>query len=200
MFKHRVNLNIEDLCDCPSNFRFGSIYEYNTNLDIEHFKQLDEQSKREKILQLLYSAFISLANEFDWDKELINDAYTKSIQDKFQFVYYTDFKVNRNKKYQGRIRINLVETIVKFTAEVLDLETKDLREKELLQTEEWNFSWWRSIREFAWIDSENFGLKMMKGEAWITTNIITNEVREIFNPKKRDLNQLENFIAQLKNR
>ena len=198
MFQHRVNIEIEDGYKVPGNFRFESIYVYRTSIDIETFKQLDELSQRKEILDLVYKGFISLANEFDWDKESITDAYNQSIGDNCEFVYRTDFKISRNKKYKGRIRINLDERLTTFTAELVNIQTDELRATQLLQTEQGNFAWWRSVREFGWIDSDHFGLKLMKGEIWITANTDTTEVSETIKPKKSSNKLLEGLLKQLK--
>lgn len=198
MFQHRVNIEIKDGYEVPRNFRFGSIYAYQTSIDIENFKQLDELSQRKKILELVYKGFISLANEFSWDTDAITDTYNKSIQDNYQFIYRTDLKLSRNKKFKGCIRINLEGRLTTFTSEILNIETNELQTTQLLQTEQGNFGWWRSIREFGWMDSDNFGLKLMKGEIWITANTNTGQLSETFKPKKSSNNLLENFLKQLK--
>lgn len=198
MFQHRVNIEIEEGYDIPKNFRFDSIYAHRTSLDIDNFKKFNEPSKRRRILELVYSGFTSLASEFGWEQEFIDDAYDKSINENCHFVYHTDFKLSRNRKCKGRIRINLNKRLVRFTSEIIDTNSGEMQTVELLQTEEGNFAWWRSIREFGWLDVDNFGLKLMKGEIWVAVNTNTNEVNEIFKPKKTNTQQLEEFLRELK--
>ena len=198
MFQHRVNIEIEGGYEKPRNFRFESIYAYRTSIDIESFKQLDELSQRKVILELVYKGFISLANEYGWDTDAILDVYNQSIEDKYEFVYRTSSKLSRNKKYKGRIRINLTGRLTTFTSELLNVQTEELQTTPLLQTEQGNFAWWRSIREFGWMDSDNFGLKLMKGEVWITANSHSIELSETFKPKKSSKKLLEGFLKQLK--
>ena len=198
MFQHRVNIEIEEGFEEPRNFRFDSIYAYKTSLNIENFKQLDELSQRKEILELVHKGFISLADEYDWDTNAITDAYNQSIEDNYEFVYRTDFKLSRNKKFKGCIRINLEVRLTTFTAELVNIQTEELLTTQLLQTEQGNFAWWRSVREFGWLDSDNFGLKLMKGEIWITANTKTAELNETFKPKKSSNKMLEGFLKQLK--
>ncbi|NQZ78854.1 MAG: hypothetical protein HRT61_22470 [Ekhidna sp.] len=198
MFQHRVNIEIKDGYEEPRNFQFESIYAYRTSIDIESFKQLDELSQRKEILELVHKGFISLANEFGWDTNAIADAYNKSIKDNYEFVYRTDSKLSRNKKYKGSIRINLTGRLTTFTSELLNIQTEELQTTQLLQTEQGNFAWWRSIREFGWMDSDNFGLKLMKGEVWITSNTHSFELTETFKPKKNSNKLLEGFLKELK--
>ncbi len=198
MFRHRVNIEIEDGYEEPRNFGFESIYAYRTSIDIESFKQLDELSQRKKLLELVYKGFISLANEFGWDTDAIADAYNQSIEDNYEFDYRTDSKLSRNKKFKGCIRITLTGRLTTFTSELLNIQTEELQSTQLLQTEQGNFAWWRSIREFGWMDSDNFGLKLMKGEVWITANTHSAELRETFKPKKSSKKLLKGFLKQLK--
>lgn len=198
MFQHRVNIEIEEGYDIPQNCKFDSIYSYQTSIDLTNFKKLDEHSKRKQILELVHSGFNSLAEEFNWDKEAIADAYKKSVEENYGFVYYTDYKLSRNRKFKGRIRIDLDKRLAIFTSELLGLKTGDLRTAELLQTAQGNFAWWRYIREFGWMDSENFGLKLKNGQVWITINTISGEVTGTINPKKSDYRSLEDFLKKLK--
>ena len=198
MFQNRVNIEIEDIRESPRNFKFEGIYAYQTSIDIDKFKELDEQSKRKELLDLVNESLTSLANEFGWHIEAIKDAYEKSIEENYQFVYHSDFKLNRSRKLKGRIRINLDKRLTTFTSEIIDLETSSLSEIELLQTEQGNFAWWRSIRDYGWMDNQNFGLKLMKGELWLTVNTSTLDLTETFKPKKRDNQQLKNFLEQLR--
>jgi hypothetical protein len=197
MFKHRVNIEIEEVYSNPRNLQFGSIYAYQTCIDIEEFKSLDELAKRKIILNLVHSGFTSLATEHNWNKEFINDAYKKSIADNFKFVYHTDFKLSRNKKQKGRIRINLKDRLTTFTAEISDVKEERMMTTELLQTEQGNFAWWRSIKDFGWMDSDNFGIKLMKGEIWLTSNSELNVNSINFKPKKSKIEQLESYLKNL---
>jgi len=198
MYQHRVNILIEDGYEIPRNFRFGSIYEYRTTIDIETFRHLDNISQRKEILEIVYKGFVSLAKEYNWDLDAINEAYKHSIEENFEFIYYTDFKLSSNKKYKGRIRINLEERLATFTSELISLENEELLSTVLLKTDEGNFSWWKYLREFGWMDQDNFGLKIMKGEIWITANTTTNKVIETFQPKKSTINLLVGFLEELK--
>jgi len=198
MFQHRVNIDIKGSREKIVNLKFGSIYTHHTGINIKESKQLNEHSKRKAILELVHSAFISLANQFNWDKEVINHAYQESINENFQFVYYTDFKVSRNGKFKGRIRINLKERLTTFTSELCEVGSSDFHLVKLLETEQGNFGWWKSIRDFGWMDPDNFGLKLMQGEIWIVDNTNSLEVREVFKPSKNSPSRLDNFLLRLK--
>ncbi|WP_346757260.1 hypothetical protein [Agaribacillus aureus] len=193
-----MNIEIEDVWESPRNFKFEGIYAYQTSIDIEKFKELDEKSKRKKLLDLVHEGLTSLAIEFGWDIEAIKDAYIKSIDENYKFVYHSDFKLNRSRKLKGRIRINLNKRLTTFTAEIIDLESNSLSECELLQTEQRNFAWWKSIRDYGWMDNHNFGLKLEKGELWLTTNTSIPNLTETFKPKKSNIQQLKNFLEQIR--
>ena len=197
MFKHRVNIEIEEVHSNPRNFQFGSIYAYQTCIDIEEFVNLDELSKRKTLLELIHTGLLSLATEHNWNKEIIDDAYNKSIKDNYQFVYHTDFKLSRNKKQKGRIRINLNERLATFTSEIVNIDSNETSTQLLLETEQGNFAWWRSVKDFGWMDSNNFGLKLMKGEIWLTSNPDLDKTSVDFKPKKSKKVELESFLTQL---
>ncbi len=197
MFQHRVNIEIEDVFSRPKNFQFGSIYAYQTKIDINAFIELDELSKRKTILQLIYEGLTSLAKEHNWDQQCIEDAYKKSIADNYDFVYHTDYKSSRNKRHKGRIRINLENRTVKFSAEILDVKNNKSISIELLQTEQGNFAWWRSIKEFGWMDSNNFGLKFNNGQIWLTADTEKGEIQTNLKPKKDNEKQLLSFLRNL---
>ncbi|MCE7992990.1 MAG: hypothetical protein HEP71_13460 [Roseivirga sp.] len=198
MFKHRVNIEIEEAFSEPGNLHFGSIYTYQTRIDIEEFVNFSEQSKRKVILELVYAGLTSLANEHNWDQRCIDDAYEKSVEDNYRFVYRSDFKLSRNKKQKGRIRINLTEHLATFTSEIGRINDENLMAQVLLETDQVNFSWGKDIREFGWMDSNNFGLKLAKGQIWLTSNPELEEVSIRYVPKHSKLEHLESYLNNLK--
>lgn len=198
MFQHRVNIILTDSEEKKKNKKFASIYEHSVKIDYEKFEVLNDNSKKEFLLEIIYNGFMELATEFSWDKEVINRSYQKSKKENYQFIYHTDFKSNRNRKDKGRIAITLKDNLVTFYSEIYNSKRNELLSAELLTTEETNFSWWRKIKEYGWFDKLNFGLKLMDGEVWIVSNKDKAEVKEVYNPKNKDIQEIENFLKKLK--
>tara|TARA_B100001245_G_C22882651_1_gene424575 strand:- start:686 stop:1420 length:735 start_codon:yes stop_codon:yes gene_type:complete len=197
MFQHRVNININNASNTTYNQQFGSIYSHNTSINLDSFKTKEEIKQREELLNLVFKSFNSLAEEFNWDKDVIYDAYKKSIRDKYQFAYFTEYKSSRDKIHQGRIRINLENRTCIFTSEVINTSTGILKTKTLLETEQGNFAWWRMIKEFGWLNSNMFGLKLMKGAIWLTTDKSSEKFEQIINQEIINQDKIDEFLKEL---
>jgi len=196
--QHRVNITIEDSNSVNYNRRFfKSIFEHFIGIDWKEFQSKDMQDKKIQLLKIIYNGFLSLAEEFDWDKEIIIDTYSKSLNDNYLFNYKTEPKMNRQKKIESYIKLDIHGSIAKISAIAMNKITNETTIKELLITDEDNLSWWREIREYGWLDNSHFGLKLKKGEIWLTLNVETKEIKNIFKPKNKTLEQLETFMTEL---
>ena len=197
MYKHRVNIVFVDSESLTGSFRFGSIYENRVFINITDFEKQNEYNKRKTLLEIVYNTFIELANVNGWDKDIIKDAYKKSMKDNYQFSYQTDFKTNRNKEARGNIKLSLTENAVTLTAKVEKTNSDEKIESDLLIIGEHIISWHRLIREFGWYDNSRFGLKFLSGQLWILVNLENMQTETIINPKKRLRSDIELFLNEL---
>ncbi len=198
LFQSRVNIIFVDSKTDVGIKKIASIYEYHLFENIEIFKELDEDGQKRRLLELIFQAFMELASKFNWNKSVIKTAFEKSLEEHCRFVYYTDYKLNQNKKDKARIAITLDKNIVTFYSEIYDAELQDLSSTELLSTGQENFSWKGKIRDYGWLNKSKFGLKLMKGELWIVTDKNNSTIEEIINPKKYKIGDIADFLAELR--
>ena len=197
MFNHRVNIVLTDKDDIPTNQKFASTYEHTLKIDAVMFQEKDDLEKKKMLLDIIYNAFSSLAKDYNWNNEIITDAYNKALKDNYTFLYSTEYKISRNKKNKANINISLNNRIAIINTLITDVASNACKEIELLKTDEDNISWYRRVKEFGWLNKTRFGLKFMDGELWMVINIENNEREIIITPKKRSKEKIETVLKEL---
>lgn len=197
LFQHRLNIEILDAAPLRKTMKFGSIYRYSLMLD-HPFNAMSLAHKRRKLLDIVYEAFTVLGNENNWDLNVIEDAYQKSITQLDRFEYYTESKLNRNKKISSQIELTLNGNWLSIHANIYFLDTNEKQRIKLLDSSEDNLSWRRMFKEYGWYDNVRFGLKFLKGDLWIVINTESGKVEEITKPNKFDLKKIETYLEELK--
>jgi len=197
LFQHRLNIVFTDTEESRKTMKFGSIYEYRQRIE-KPFNEIQESEKRRKLLEIVYQAFVQIGTENNWDLDVIENAYLKSINEIGVFEYFTDNKISKNKQLSGQIKMDLKGNSLTFFALINEINSDTTRHFKLLETSEDNLSWHRMFKEFGWLDNQKFGLKLLSGELWIVLNFENGEVEEIKRPKKLELKKIEDVLNDLK--
>lgn len=198
LLQHRLNINFTNDTPTREFWQFGSIFMYDIKLDKQFFKDAGELEKREKLLDIIYLAFSILGKEYEWNQTAIEDAYIKSKPEINKFEYYTEFKINRNKKYSGQLRLQLFGNELQIVAIIKNNHDGKCLNFNLLNTDEGNLSWYRRIKKFGWLDNNKFGLKFIDGDLWIVLDVENNVVKDIVKPKKSTLGKINELMVELK--
>lgn len=197
LFQHRLNIEIIDAVPLRKTMKFGSIYRYTLMLD-QPFNALSDVDKRRRLLDIVYEAFKVLGDENNWDLNVIEDAYQKSITQLDRFEYYTESKLNRSKQISGQIELTLNGNWLSIHAIMYYLDANQKQKIKLFESSEDNLSWGKVFKEFGWYDNVRFGLKFLKGDLWIVINTESGNAEEIIKPKKFDLKKIEKYLEELK--
>ena len=101
---------------------------------------------------------MEIADIYDWDKDVFNNAYNHILESDFKFEKYYPEKKSKDRKHIGQIV--LIKTEEKSTLSV-SIRTGDLKIREIL-LEKNNWYWFDSTYNFAksckWLDNSSFGL------------------------------------------
>lgn len=197
LFQHRLNIEIIDRVPLRKTMKFGSVYCYTLMLD-QPFNTLSDTDKRRKFLDIIYEAFNVVGDENNWDLDVIEEAYKKSLNQLDRFEYFTKSKLNRNKQSSGQIELTLNGNWLSIHANIDLLTTNQKKRIRLIDTGEHNLSWSRMFKEFGWYDNFKFGLKFLKGDLWIVINTENGQVEELIKPNRFDLKKIETYLDELK--
>lgn len=197
LFKHRLNIEIVDTVPLRTTMKFGSIYGYILKLD-KPFNKIIESEKRRKFLDIVYEAFMAIGVENNWDLDVIEDTYKKSLTQIDRFEYLTEGKLNRTKKNFGQIELTLNGNCLTVHAVIHQISTNQKEKIKLIDTDEGNLSWSRMFKEFGWLDNTKFGLKFLSGDLWIVLNIENGQIEEFKRPKSYDLKKIEDYLENFK--
>ena len=194
--RHRLNIEFVNEKPLHETIKFGSIFIYQLKLE-KPFNEIIESEKRRKLLDIIYTAFLKLGVVNNWDLEIIEDAYLKSLEEIDHFEYSTEIKLQKNKQYYGQLKLTLVKNKLTFNAEIIDLTNHSNKIYKLLETNEDNLSWNKMFKDVGWLDNDRFGLKFLNGDLWIVVNMVTEQVEELIRPKKFDLKKIEELLLAI---
>lgn len=137
---------------------FGAICSYDNVIDENKYLSLSKKEKYKYILEILHSTVIEIADIFNWEKSVFNDAYEHIIESDFKFEKYYPEKKSKDRKHIGQII--LTKTEEKSTLFAL-IKTGDVTTKNVL-LEKNNWYWFDSTYNFAknckWLDNSSFGV------------------------------------------
>ena len=154
----------------------GSIVAIAPFFSHDEFSLRDKYGKYKYILDLIQTATTQLSDEYQWNKEVFENAYNKTLGGNFKFRIEYPSKLSKDRKKSGVLVIEKTETITSAYVNV-DINgiitTKKLFDKKN--------SWWYDCvyylaRHNKWFDNNRFGIGFRKGKIDIWYSIDKNVV------------------------
>jgi hypothetical protein len=150
----------------------GSIVAIAPFFSHDEFCLLDKFGKYKYILDLIQTATTELSDEYQWNKEVFQNAYNKTLESNFKFRIEHPRKKSKDKKKSGVFVIEKSETITSAYVEIDingSITTVKLFDKKN--------SWWYDCvyylaRGNKWFDNNRFGIAFGKGkiEMWYSVD------------------------------
>lgn len=157
----------------------GSIVTIAPFFSHDEFSSLDKSGKYKYILDLIQTATMQLSDEYIWDKEIFESAYTKTLDANFNFRIEYPAKQSKDRKKSAMFIVIKTETI---TSAYVDINingiitTKKLFDKK----NSWCYDCvYYLARYIKWFDSDRFGIAFGKGKIDIWYSLNNNSV-ELF--------------------
>lgn len=136
---------------------FGSICGTQTNFDEQKYLSLSKFEKYKYLLELIHEPIMELADSYNWDKTVFENAYKKLLETDFKFEKYYPEKKSRDRKIICQPLVT--KTQEKSILHLVISRGSDKYNKVLL--EKGNGFWYDGIYYFAkkckWIDKSTFG-------------------------------------------
>lgn len=163
---------------------FGSICNYDNIIDEAKYLSLSKKGKYKYILDILHSTISELADFYNWDKNIFNNAYNHIIENDFKFEKTYPEKKSKDRKNIGQVI--LTKTEEKSTLSVLITIGTSTRKEKLLEKRNWY--WYDSSYDIAklckWIDNHSFGIN--KSGKCCYFRLVDNKVVNNLKFKKSD--------------
>ena len=154
----------------------GSIVAIAPFYSYDEYEALDKKGKYQYILDLIQRATLQLSDEYNWDRNVFENAYKEVIESNFIFRICYPKKTSRDKKKLATLCIEKTETI---TSVYVDIEANASIFKIKLFDKK-NVWWYDCVyllaRHNKWFDSDRFGISYGKGKIDIWYSIEKNEV------------------------
>lgn len=136
----------------------GAVCSYDNIINENKYLSLSKKEKYRYILDLLHSTVTEIADTYNWDRSVFNDAYNHILESDFTFEKHYPEKRSKDKKHQGQVILTKTED--RSTLSVL-IKSGDITKREIL-LEKRNWYWYDSTYALAknakWLDNSSFGL------------------------------------------
>ena len=154
----------------------GSIIAIAPFFSYEEFTSFDKSGKYKYILDLIQTATIQLCDEYQWNREVFESAYSSTLDSNFNFRIEYPAKQSRDRKKSGVFVITKSETVTSAYVDInVDgiITTRKLFDKKN--------SWWYDCiyylaRHNKWFDNNRFGVGFGKGKIDIWYSLDKNAV------------------------
>jgi len=154
----------------------GSIVAIAPFFSHEEFSSFDKSGKYKYILELIQTATIQLSNEYQWNTQVFENAYKRTLETNFNFRIEYPTKQSKDRKKSGTVVITKTETITSVHVDINingTITTKNLFNKKN--------SWWYDCvyylaRHNKWFDNYRFGIAFGKGKIDVWYSLDKNVV------------------------
>ena len=135
--------------------------------DITNFLDLDKGRKKKALLDLLHDSMLHLATEYQWDKEVLTNAFNQCIESGLDYRFKVkdkDFK-SPTRQFIGSIHCIWDLDNFKAIGVIADKDGVVLKEETLINTEPYHgeFIYYSKCK---WDDPYTFSLYSKEGKRW----------------------------------
>ncbi len=154
----------------------GSIVAIAPFFSHDEFSAFDKLGKYNYILDLIQAATIQLSDEYQWNRQVFENAYKRTLESNFNFRIEYPTKQSKDRKKSGIFVITKTETITSVHVDINingTITTKKLFDKKN--------SWWYDCvyylaRHNKWFDNNRFGIAFGKGKIDVWYSLDKNVV------------------------
>ena len=137
---------------------FGSICSIGNEIDEDRYMSLSKPDKYKYVLEILHQSTMELAEIYNWDKTVFQDAYDLIYRSDFRFSLSYTQKKSKDRKVMANV---LIEKTEATTTLYLVFEIADTTKKiKLFENKNW--FWWDIAYEMAknskWLNNHTFGV------------------------------------------
>lgn len=170
----------------------GSLISMAPFYDREQYEAFDKRGKYKYILDIIHTSMLQLSEEYNWNKEVFENAYKEIIDNDFEFVVRYPPKKAKDKKKVAEIIIEKTEST---TTVYVSMQMEGQCTKQKLFDKK-NWYWYDEAYKMAkhskWFDNNRFGIyiKNLNFAVWYSINDrkvsfeVNGTVQENYNLKR----------------
>jgi hypothetical protein len=170
----------------------GSVFSIAPLFEREKYEAMNKREKYHYILDIVHRSMLQLSEEYKWDKEVFERAYSQIIDCDFSFVIDYPTKTAKDKKKQGKLVIEKTESTTTMYA-FIQTDNRSIKRK-LFDKQNW-FRYDRAYqiaKHNKWLDNNRFGVQMkdLNFSVWYSLNDdrvlfeVNGEVKEEYDLKR----------------
>ncbi|MFN4316182.1 MAG: hypothetical protein ACK4E0_17980 [Chitinophagaceae bacterium] len=176
----------------------GSIKSIWVKSNIETATQNSDLTRIEVFLKIIHTSLVTIGKMEGWDTSSFEKAYSLSLADKGNFVWYSKPVANKSRTLKARIRISLdKDGKVPIVAEFFDSKLNYQFEILIIDTFLHFVDGQNVFEKPVWLDDENFGFKFLNSQLLVFANAIARGSNIHVTEKDWNRVQIEGRLRQL---
>ena len=193
--RKRVNIHLDNEDRIHTDGSTMSIW---VKSNIESATQNSDLAGTEVFLKIIYTSLMTIGKMEGWDTSSFEKAYSRSLADKGNFVWYSKPVANKSRTLKARIRISLdKDGKVPIVAEFFDSKLNYQFEILIIDTFSHFVDGQNVFEKPAWLDGENFGFKFLNSQLLVFANSIARASNIHVTEKDWNREQIEGRLRQL---
>ena len=189
-------VSVELGTDNNSMFYFGSILRLYHPFDKDQFWQLPEIEQKREILEMAHKVALRCCNEYNWDKEVFEQAYQKVLAVNFRYEIELKKKLSPNRKQKACLVLEKNERCAIISSLFLNSSNERLNKVELFRLPQHEMFYGSIIKKSRWFGID-FGISECEGELRITGNSESTERTVEYLPNNYTQDRLMRALNQL---
>lgn len=172
--RHRLNIHIVKSKTSEKESLEGSIKSVWKYTSIDQYVKASKQKRKEILLELIVSCFLSIGERLEWNIDAINQAKDKCISEHICFQYCSKSRFNKKRNIEAAIELVLSKDKVSIWALFCVKNQEEPIRKHIVDTYTHQISALRNFNAPKWIDELNFGFQFKNGMS-ISVSLNSNE-------------------------
>jgi hypothetical protein len=176
---------------------FGSILLVDAKFNKEDYWKRNDFEQNKVILDTIHRIATLCADEYNWDKDVFQNAYVKVIESNFNFKVELKRKLSKTKRYYASISIvKDVEKAMIFCS-FYNSDQELINKVKLIDTFQHEMFYGGIVNNNKWFSDEEFGL-YTKGEELIIKAFVNQKEPQInIIPKVNNREEIEGYLKRM---
>ncbi|MCJ8290905.1 MAG: hypothetical protein HRT58_15365 [Crocinitomicaceae bacterium] len=161
--RHRLNIHIVNSKTSERESLEGSIKSVWKYISIDQYVKASEQKRKEILLELIVSCFLSIGERLEWNIAAINQAKDKSVSEQICFQYRSKSRFNKKRNIEAAIELALSKDRVSIWGLFYVKNQEEPIRRHIVDTYAHQISTIRNFGAPKWLDELNFGFQFKNG-------------------------------------
>lgn len=196
--RHRFCIHVVDSRDEERRSLSGAVKSLWKCFAENTYPSTDIYARKKQLLEFILASFLEVAPYLKWSVDAIKGAYQESLKEDIVFNYLSKVKLNKSRTIGASLEITISANRVSMWVHFTDLKSKEVVKKHLIDTFEYQVSFFRMFNDGKWLDNEQYGFAFKNGmSVSISPRLDEAAWSELRNPMERYFYNTLNYRDKL---